>query len=153
MRRETVVLALGTLLVVTLAQVARAGSPPGEEAAIQAVLDAQVLAWNSGDLEGYMKGYWRSPELSFFGGGERTRGYDETLARYRRRYKAEGRAMGKLSFSELGIEVVSSDAAIVRGTWHLVLPDGKRPQGLFTLVLRRKPDGWRIVHDHSSSAS
>jgi beta-aspartyl-peptidase (threonine type) len=110
-----------------------------------------VRAWNRGDLEGYMAGYWRSPQLRFFGGGERSQGWDETLARYRRKYQAEGHAMGKLGFSELNIEVVSADAAIACGAWHLVLPDGKRPEGLFTLLLRRKPEGWRIVHDHSSS--
>lgn len=126
------------------------GAPPDDEHAIRAVLDAQVAAWNRGDLEGYMKGYWRSPQLSFFGGAERTRGFDETLARYRKKYQAEGRAMGTLTFTELTIEVVGPDAAFARGAWHLALPDGKRPEGLFTLVLRKKAEGWRVIHDHSS---
>jgi beta-aspartyl-peptidase (threonine type) len=98
-----------------------------------------------------MAGYWRSPELSFFGGGTRARGWDETLARYRRRYQAEGRAMGQLSFSGLAIELVAPDRALARGGWHLAMPDGTRPAGLFTLLIARLPEGWRIVHDHSSS--
>jgi len=138
--------------LLVFAEATHAAPLTSDEAAIRALLDDQVAAWNHGDLEGYMKGYWRSPELSFFGGGERTRGYDETLARYHRRYKAEGRAMGTLSFTELTIDVISTDAAIARGAWHLILPGAKKPEGLFTLVLRRKPEGWRIVHDHSSSA-
>jgi len=148
MRRAGLVLA--ALLAFSLDARAEAAPPAGDEAAIRALLDEQMHAWNRGDLDGYMKGYWRSPQLSFFGGGDRTHGFDETLARYRRRYQADGRVMGTLGFGEREIEVLSSDAAIARGAWHLVFPDGKRMDGLFTLVLRRKPEGWRIVHDHSS---
>jgi len=60
--------------------------------------------------------------------------------------------MGTLEFSNLQIEPLSADTAFVRGQWHLTLSDGKTPHGLFTLVFRRFPDGWKIVHDHTSAA-
>jgi beta-aspartyl-peptidase (threonine type) len=60
--------------------------------------------------------------------------------------------MGRLEFSGLRIQMLGRDAAFVRGAWHLTLPDGKTPHGLFTLVLRKFPAGWKIVHDHTSAA-
>lgn len=121
-----------------------------ERQAIQDVLDAQVAAWNRGDLEEFMKGYWRSPELTFFSGKEIHAGWQATIDRYRKRYQAEGRdKMGTLSFNELKIELLGPDSAFVRGRWKLLT--GKEPLGgLFTLVFRKKQDGWRIVHDHTS---
>jgi len=95
-----------------------------------------------------MGGYWRSPELTFFSGGAETKGWEPTLERYRKRYQANGAAMGTLTFSELNVTLLSSDSAFVRGQWHLAMPDGKVPHGLFTLVLK----SWRIIHDHSSAA-
>jgi beta-aspartyl-peptidase (threonine type) len=71
--------------------------------------------------------------------------------RYRKRYKAEGKAMGRLSFAGVEIEMLSADAAFVRGGWKLTMPDGSRPGGLFTLIFRKFPEGWKIVHDHTSA--
>jgi ketosteroid isomerase-like protein len=139
------------LVLVGLLFVVPAAAEPAPEVAIRQVLDAQAVAWNQGDLDAYMRGYWRSPQLSFFGGGTRVHGFDETLERYRKKYKAEGHAMGTLSFTELTIDVLAPDAAIARGNFWLVMPDGKKPHGLFTLVWRKLPEGWRIVHDHSSA--
>jgi ketosteroid isomerase-like protein len=124
-------------------------APIAPEAAIRAVLDAQVAAWNKGDLEGFMRGYWNSPELSFFSGGTRTRGWQATLDRYQKKYRAEGKEMGTLTFSELEIDVLGTDSAVVRGCFRLKMSK-EEPTGLFTLVFRRFPDGWRIVHDHTS---
>lgn len=121
------------------------------ESAIRGVLEAQVQAWNRGDLEGYMLGYWNSPELVFQSGGAVTKGWTPTLERYRKRYQGEGREMGELSFPTLEVLVLSEDAALVRGSWHLSMSDGAEPHGLFTLLARDLPEGWRIVHDHSSS--
>ena len=117
--------------------------------AIRAVLDQQVQAWNRGDLEGYMSGYWHSPDLEFFSGSTITRGWQQTLDRYRNRYQSGGHEMGTLTFSELKIDVVGPNAAIASGRWALKMKDSN-PNGLFTLLLRRFPEGWRIVHDHSS---
>jgi beta-aspartyl-peptidase (threonine type) len=117
----------------------------------RSVLDAQVEAWNRGDLEGFMAGYWRSPDLVFCSGSTVTKGWDETLARYRKRYQAEGREMGKLRFDGIEVIPLGEDAALARGAWRLVMADGQEPNGLFTLLLRRLDGTWRIVHDHTSS--
>ena len=120
-------------------------------AELVAVCRAQEAAWNRGDLEGFMaEGYWRSPELAFYSGGDDTRGYDAMLARYRERYQKEGREMGKLSFTDLEAIVLARDAGLVRGRWKLVFSDGKQVAGLFTLAMWRMHEGWRIVHDHTS---
>ncbi len=122
----------------------------GDTADIRAVLDAQVAAWNRGDLEGYMAGYWRSPELEFYSGATITRGWQQTLDRYRQRYQSGGREMGTLTFSELRIEPIDGKNAFVTGRWQLAMKKGDSPSGLFTVLLRKFGDGWKIVHDHSS---
>ncbi len=126
------------------------GSNP--EPAIRAVLDAQVDAWNRHDLDGFMAGYWRSPDLTFFSGDTQTAGWDSTMQRYRARYQSAGNQMGTLSFSDLQVTVLAPDAAVVWGRFHLKTADGKNPHGLFTLVFRKFPEGWRIIHDHTSAA-
>ncbi len=129
-----------------------AAAQTGESAAIRKVLDGQVTAWNRHDLEGFMAGYWKSPELTFFSANTVTRGWQATLNRYRQRYQSEGREMGQLDFQALRIELVGGQAALVRGRYHLAMNDGKKSAGLFTLIFRKLPQGWRIVHDHTSSA-
>jgi beta-aspartyl-peptidase (threonine type) len=99
-----------------------------------------------------MSGYWKSPELTFFSGAKETRGWEATLERYRATYGSPGHAMGKLDFSDLRIEMLGPEAAFVRGSWHLTMPDGKNPQGRFTLIFRKFGDGWKIIHDHTSAA-
>jgi uncharacterized protein (TIGR02246 family) len=132
-----------------LASAGVAGEPPPVSA--RSVLDAQVGAWNRGDLEGFMATYWRSPDLVFCSGSTVTKGWDETLARYRQRYQSEGREMGKLRFDAIEVIPLADDAALARGAWRLHMTDGKEPHGLFTLLLRRLDGAWRIVHDHTSS--
>jgi ketosteroid isomerase-like protein len=122
------------------------------EEGIKHLLLSQVEAWNHGNLEGFMQGYWHSPDLTFFSGGTETRGWEPTLARYRQRYQAEGKEMGKLEFQKLNIDLLSRRSAVVTGEWHLTMSDGKQPHGLFTLIFKRLPAGWRIVHDHTSAA-
>jgi beta-aspartyl-peptidase (threonine type) len=117
--------------------------------AIQRVLDEQSAAWNKGDLKAFMSGYWNSQELSFFSGNDKTRGWQSTLERYQKRYQAEGKEMGKLSFTEIEIDILSTEAALVRGRWRLVLSK-ETVGGLFTLIFKMVPEGWRIVHDHTS---
>jgi beta-aspartyl-peptidase (threonine type) len=120
------------------------------EADVRAVLDKQVEAWNRGDLEAFMATYWNSPGLVFQSGATRTQGWQDTRERYRRRYQAEGKEMGRLRFDDLEVQVVGPEAAFVRGRWHLVMKDGSEPNGLFTLLLRRIAGDWKIVHDHTS---
>jgi len=127
-----------------------AAPPEGPKAAIQRVLDDQAKAWNKGDLEGFMDGYWKSPDLTFSSGKDRTHGWDATLQRYRKRYQAEGREMGKLTFSEIQIETLGPESAFVRGRWKVV-NSKETLGGQFTLVFKKFPEGWRIIHDHTSS--
>ena len=118
--------------------------------AIRAVLDAQAAAWNRGELEGYMDGYDRSSNTEFVGGDTITRGWQTVLDRYRRNYGSREK-MGVLTFSDLKITLLSKDAALVLGRWHLKRANDE-PHGTFTLLFRKTKAGWRIVHDHSSSA-
>jgi ketosteroid isomerase-like protein len=120
--------------------------------AVERVLHLQQDAWNRHDLDGFMAGYCNSPELTFFSGAKERHGWQETMDRYKATYASPGHEMGKLEFSDLRIEMLAYDAAFVRGGWHLAMPDGKTPHGLFTLVFRRFTDGWKIVHDHTSAA-
>ena len=117
--------------------------------AIRAVIDAQAAAWNRGDLEGYMDGYDRSSNTEFVGGDTITRGWQTVLDRYRRNYNSREK-MGLLTFSDLEISILSKDAALVLGRWHLKRASDE-PHGTFTLLFRKTKAGWRIVHDHSSS--
>lgn len=118
--------------------------------AIRHVLDAQEAAWNKGDLKGFMAGYWQSPELVFFSGKEVTKGWQATFDRFAKRYQAEGREMGKLTFTEIEVDLLSPDSAYVRGKWKVVTSK-EELGGLFTLIVKKLPEGWRIVHDHTSN--
>ncbi len=142
-----------TIIILTTCIPGHARTTPNARAvaAIRTVLDRQVEAWNLGDLEGFMAGYWASDDLTFYSGGTITRGWKPTLEHYKKRYQGSGREMGKLNFEELDIQPISSDAAVVGGRWHLQLSGGKQMRGLFTLIMRKFPEGWRIVHDHSSA--
>ena len=121
-------------------------------AAVAQVLRTQQDAWNRHDLDSFMAGYWNSLDLTFFSGAKQTSGWQATLDRYRATYASPGHEMGTLEFSALRIEMLGPDAAFVRGEWHLTMQDGKTPHGLFTLVFRKFPEGWKIVHDHTSAA-
>ncbi|MFL5240524.1 MAG: YybH family protein [Gemmataceae bacterium] len=117
---------------------------------VRSVLAKQQAAWNEGNLEEFMEGYWHSEDLTFYSGNDIQRGWQATTDRYRKRYQSEGREMGKLAFDDLEVDVLDTDNALVRGRWKLAVTDGSNPQGLFTLRFRRLPEGWRIVHDHTS---
>ena len=144
------------LIVVAIVTCASAGQKKGVPGPalkdIRSVLDRQVQAWNHGDLEGFMQGYWRSPTLTFFSGGTTVSGWEETLGRYRNRYQSAGTEMGKLEFLDLKIELLGPSAAFVRGRFHLTMSSGESG-GLFTLTFRKFAAGWKIVHDHTSTAS
>ncbi|MBI3410284.1 MAG: nuclear transport factor 2 family protein [Planctomycetes bacterium] len=121
-----------------------------EKKAIQKVLDDQAAAWNKGDLRGFMAGYWESPDLSFYSGNNKTKGWQATLERYQKTYQGEGKEMGKLSFSEMSIDLLNGEHALVKGRFTLELQK-KGPTGIFTLILKKVPAGWRIIHDHTST--
>ncbi len=142
------------LLVGVMATLAVLGSGQDERDAgrvgIRKVIEEQQAAWNRQDLEGFMAGYWNSPELTFFSGAHESKGWQAALDRYKKTYQGAGHEMGKLEFANPRIEMLGRDAAFVRGEFHLTMPDGKTPHGLFTLIFRKFPEGWKIVHDHSA---
>jgi beta-aspartyl-peptidase (threonine type) len=121
-----------------------------EKSAIQRVLDDQAAAWNKGDLPGFMKGYLESDDLTFFSGNNKTQGRKATLERYQKKYQGKDKEMGTLSFKEISVEMLGDNHALVRGRFHLKLKS-EEPTGIFTLIMRKTPAGWRIIHDHTSS--
>jgi ketosteroid isomerase-like protein len=92
------------------------------------------------------------PDLTFFSDAKETSGWQATLERYKSTYASPGHEMGKLDFSDLRVEMLGPEAAFVRGSWHLTMSDGKTPHGRFTLIFRKLPGGWKIIHDHTSAA-
>jgi ketosteroid isomerase-like protein len=116
---------------------------------VRKVLDDQVAAWNKGDVEGYMAGYWQSDDLTFYSGGTVTKGWKATLERYKKNYTVAGKKMGTLAFADVEVSMIADDAAMVLGKWKLTGLD-EPANGLFTLIVKKKPEGWRIVHDHTS---
>lgn len=117
-------------------------------AQIEKVMNDQSAAWNRGDIDGFMKGYWQSEKLLFISGDNVTRGWQPTLLRYKKNYDSRAK-MGVLTFSDLEITVLSTDAAVVLGSWALVR-EKDNPKGKFTLTFRKFKEGWRIVMDHTS---
>jgi ketosteroid isomerase-like protein len=117
--------------------------------ALKELLTRQAEAWNRGDIDGFMQGYWRSEELTFSGSSGVSRGWQTVLERYHRSYPDRA-TMGHLEFSKLEITVLGDDAALILGDWHLDRESGP-VGGVFTLVARRFPEGWRIIHDHTST--
>lgn len=116
------------------------------------MLSDQAEAWNRGDIDEFMEGYARTDSLSFASGGNVRRGWRSTLEAYRVGYP-DREAMGTLTFSDLDVRVLSSEWALVLGRWHLEREGGlSDPGGVFTLVLQRRPAGWRVLHDHTSSS-
>jgi len=116
---------------------------------IRVLLDAQCKAWNSGDIERYMEGYWRSDSLLFTSGGNVERGWKSTLEKYKKTYDSRPK-MGILSFSDLRFSLLSENSAWVLGNWKLKR-ELDAPKGIFTLILQKFEDGWKIIHDHTSS--
>ena len=138
-----------TLLVDCRALLSQNKGETPDQAAIRHVLEEQARVWNEGNIEKYMEGYWKSDSLVFTSGGNVTRGWTTTLERYRKAY-ATRELMGTLSFSDLEISVLDKTTAWVLGKWKLTR-EKDTPHGIFTLVLRRFPEGWKIIHDHTSS--
>lgn len=115
---------------------------------IFSVLDTQAEAWNNGNIEGYMQGYWKSDSLLFTSGGNIQRGWQATFKKYKKSYDTKSK-MGVLKFSQREVTILSPDAAWVFGHWELQRKKD-HPAGVFTLILRKFSDGWKITHDHTS---
>lgn len=152
MRPSHIVMSIAALLLFTAMHSIGQNSKDDNHAALEQLLHQQQDAWNRHDLDAFMAGYWNSPDLTFFSDANLTSGWQSTIERYRKTYQGEGHEMGKLEFSDLNIQSLGPESAFVRGAWHLTVPDGTTPHGLFTLIFRKFPEGWRIVHDHTSAA-
>ena len=113
------------------------------------VLTSQQTAWNNGDIEGYMRGYWKSDSLLFTSSGNIQRGWQATFEKYKKSYDTKAK-MGTLNFSDFEIMPLSPTSAWVFGRWELKR-DKDNPKGVFTLILRKFGDDWKIIHDHTSS--
>src|SRR5882724_1317111 len=151
---RSVLLASGfTVVLVVFGSVRLLGTPDkGRDAdtrAMNNVLSAQQAAWNRGDVDAFLVGYWRSPELTFSGSNGVSRGWDGVLARYKKSYPDRA-AMGQLDFSGLEFRFLGPDAALVLGQWHLKR-EGGDIGGVFSLVWQKFPEGWKITHDHTSA--
>jgi uncharacterized protein (TIGR02246 family) len=118
--------------------------------AIKAVIAAQRDAWNRGDVDGYMEGYDKSDDTVFVSGDNVNRGWKAVLERYKKSYDSREK-MGTLEFSDLEVTILSEDSAVVLGRW-LLKRSNDEPHGRFTLIFKKTKSGWRIVHDHTSSA-
>jgi len=155
MWRNSLLVALVLFAIIPLSVPAQSSAKPNKRearmlAAIRTVLEAQRDAWNRGDIEGYMDGYARSPDTVFVSGDNINRGWQTVMDRYKKNYNSREK-MGTLTFSDLEITLVGNDAAIVLGRWHLKRASDE-PHGRFTLIFRNTKQGWKIVHDHTSSA-
>ena len=140
-----------TLIILALLLAIPAAAETPEEAAILKVLRAAEAGWNSGDIPAYMESYWQSEELRFASGGTVSYGWQPVLERYLKRYP-DRKTMGQLVFADLDVRLTGPEHAVVFGSWRLIRAEDE-PHGLFTLVFRRLPAGWRIIHDHTSSAA
>ena len=127
------------------------GERIADREAIGAILRAQESAWNHAAVDAFLQGYWHSPELTFSGSSGVARGWDGVRARYKKSYPDRA-AMGQLNFSELEFRFLGPDAALVLGKWHLQREKDELG-GVFTLVWQRFPEGWKIIHDHTSAVT
>jgi ketosteroid isomerase-like protein len=124
-----------------------------EARSIQQVLTDQASAWNRGDLKSFMIGYHHSPKLRFASNNSVFQGWQGAYDSYTKAFTDKAK-MSKLTFSQMDIQLLSGDSAMVFGRFTNTFTDGRKPKtGLFTLIMKKMPQGWRIVHDHSSDAA
>lgn len=115
---------------------------------IRKVLSEQDMAWNNGDIEGFMQTYWKSDSLMFIGKSGITYGWQKTLDNYKKRYP-DTAAMGKLHFELIEFKKLSESDYFVVGKWFLTRSIGNI-NGVFTLLLKKLNNRWVIIADHSS---
>lgn len=139
----------GSLAVMSFSRVC-AGESGTARTRVESMLKGQSERWNSGDLEGFMRGYLDSPETTYISGGTEVRGYEALARRYRDRYGSDRSTMGKLAFHDLEVQILSGKSALCTGAWHLARAGQPDIEGMFSLVLVRKAGDWKIIHDHTS---
>ena len=130
--------------------------PGSDEASIRAAITAQVEAWNRADIPAFMQAYEHSPETTFIGANI-GKGYEKILERYQKNY-TNREQMGTLTFNDLEVRLLpgscgKTEFAVVTGRFHLERTqkgEAKKDDGIFSLVWRKGPQGWKIVLDHTS---
>jgi uncharacterized protein (TIGR02246 family) len=125
-----------------------AATPPSAETAIRQLMADQAAAWNKGDVDEFMKGYWNNDSLMFIGHSGITYGYQQTLDHYKKDY-SNADQMGQLFFTLLKVKPLSPDYYFVIGKWLLKRKTGDIG-GIYTLLFRKIDGQWRIVCDHTS---
>lgn len=150
MKRTMALILLAGCCAASFTVYAVGSSREDDKSAIRAVLTAQQSAWNEGKVDVFLEGYWHSNDLTFSGSTGIARGFDAVRERYKKNYP-DRQTMGKLDFSELEIRTLDkgANAALVLGHWRLSREKGD-VGGVFSLVFQHFPDGWRIIHDHTS---
>jgi uncharacterized protein (TIGR02246 family) len=143
--------AAATFVLLAASAVAAPPTPPAaaDDAAVRKVLADQVAAWNKGDLDGFMTGYWKDDRMTYISGAKAVKGWAALRDRYKAAYQGEGKEMGKLAFRDLDTEAVGDEAILVRGKWEVTMSK-ETVGGWFTLLFRKLPAGWKVTHDHTS---
>ena len=152
-RRKHLVLLLGLALPILPACAAgvRAGDRGAVEREIIRDLEVSAERWNAGDLSGFLAPYHDSPGTTFVSSSGLVRGKDAIEARYRANYWKDGSPDETLRFVDIELRMLGADHALAVGRYNLFDAAGKKTgEGPFSLVLARTPQGWRIIHDHSS---
>src|SRR5579864_5043567 len=150
--RLKILLALFVFMLSRTFASAQSSPPQDNVQAIKSVLAQQVAAWNRGDIPAFMDGYWKSDDLEFVNAAGIFQGWQDVLKRYQHSYPDRA-AMGHLTFSGLEIRVLCPDTGFVVGHFRLEREkDGQtdHPQGVFTLIFRKFPAGWKIINDHTT---
>ncbi len=145
------------LILVMLCVCAIGHAQDADETAIRAVLAGQAMAWNRGDVAAFMQGYEDSPDTAFVGAGAVQKGFQLILNRYRKAYATKAQ-MGTLTFSNIAVRLLpgscgQAEYAIVTGNFHLTRTRkgaARKDDGIFSLLWRRSPQGWKIILDHTS---
>ena len=133
-----------------------AQSTGGDDADLRAAMNAQVAAWNKGDVAGFMQAYENSPETTFVGSTV-NKGFEPILKRYQANYTSAAQ-MGTLTFSNLQVRLLPGSCgaveyAVMTGNFHLERTQkgaATKDDGIFSLVWHKGPGGWKIVLDHTS---
>ena len=119
-----------------------------QEKIILGILDRQTQAWNRGDIDAFMNGYWENDSLMFIGKSGVTYGWANTLNNYKKGYP-DTAAMGKLTFTLIQVKKLSGKYYHVTGKWFLKRSVGD-VGGHYTLLFRKIRGRWVIISDHSS---
>ncbi len=146
------------LSLITVVALAVPAAAQERDAMLQFQLSDQLKRsasdWNRGDLEGFLSDYLRSEEMTFTSGGRILKGFDALSKRYHKTYGEAPDTMGRLSFSDFNVWRLGPAEALLVGRWTLEREDktGKRKdEGVFTIVMVKFQDQWKILHDHTST--